>query len=432
MVHQAHKQELVPGTITHTIGLLSLWSQRPSRGLAKVEFSSDFARQKVIKELRYKLKNKGIVFYEIKLPQGKNPSDVFNFILKELEKLEFGVVSISGFETVFSDESIRFEFLRVLNFNRENLAKFNLRQIWWMSWDFNNQAMGIMPDLNSWFSLRLYLSETPINIDSEKNITKTPDVFGIATSALTSQLKSLPNNLPIPSAKFIGREQILRELHQGLQQNEKVAICALMGMGGVGKTELALQYAWQEWEKKTYPGGICWLNALHQELGLQILSFARNYLQITPPEDGTLSERVRYCWQNWPAGNVLIIFDDVRDYGQIEPYLPPINKTRFKIIVTTRFNYISAITTTINLNILTEVEAIELLKVYVTYDRIDAQLEQAKLLCRDLDYLPLALKLTACLLVQEKSWTIEKIREKLATILERESFIKKDDRLHKK
>jgi hypothetical protein len=126
MVHQPNKQKLVPETINHIIALLLLWSQRPSQGLAKIEFLSDCDRQTVITELSYQLKNKEITFHEIKLPQKENPSGVFNFILKELGNLESGVVSISGFETVFSDNSNRSSLLRILNFNRENLAKFNL------------------------------------------------------------------------------------------------------------------------------------------------------------------------------------------------------------------------------------------------------------------------------------------------------------------
>ncbi|GCA96285.1 tetratricopeptide TPR_2 repeat protein, partial [Microcystis aeruginosa 11-30S32] len=31
-------------------------------------------------------------------------------------------------------------------------------------------------------------------------------------------------------------------------------------MGGIGKTELARQFGWQQWREKAYPGGICWLN----------------------------------------------------------------------------------------------------------------------------------------------------------------------------
>jgi len=53
-----------------------------------------------------------------------------------------------------------------------------------------------------------------------------------------------------------------------------VAITAVARMSGVGKTELALQYAMYHWEQGTYPGGVCWLGVLGVDLGTQILPFA--------------------------------------------------------------------------------------------------------------------------------------------------------------
>ncbi|MEM8676651.1 MAG: hypothetical protein AAGF83_22725 [Cyanobacteria bacterium P01_G01_bin.67] len=64
-----------------------------------------------------------------------------------------------------------------------------------------------------------------------------------------------PSNLrKIGSANFVGRERKLKELHQLLQKNERVSISAISGMGGIGKTELALHYALAY--KDNYPGSL--------------------------------------------------------------------------------------------------------------------------------------------------------------------------------
>ena len=64
---------------------------------------------------------------------------------------------------------------------------------------------------------------------------------------------SAKHNLPGPGARyFVGREEDLLDLHNLLQAGEKTAIrAALQGMGGIGKTELALQYA--RHDQQRYP-----------------------------------------------------------------------------------------------------------------------------------------------------------------------------------
>jgi hypothetical protein len=53
----------------------------------------------------------------------------------------------------------------------------------------------------------------------------------------------IPSNVRQGSPNFVGRDQDLADLDRALQMDGIVAVCAVRGMGGVGKTELALQYA---------------------------------------------------------------------------------------------------------------------------------------------------------------------------------------------
>jgi tetratricopeptide (TPR) repeat protein len=204
-------------------------------------------------------------------------------------------------------------------------------------------------------------------------------------------------------------------------------------MGGIGKTELARQFGWQEWREKAYPGGICWLNVAESDggfIGTSILDFARLYLKLTLPDEGELEEKIRYCWQNWLAGNVLIIFDDVRDYQQIKDYLPPQEDKRFQVLITTRKEYLSATIATFRVEVLKEKDALDLLRSYLKDNRIDTQIEEAKLLCQDLGYLPLGLELVARLLVRRQDWKISKIRQKLAENGLEEPILDKNPKFH--
>ena len=137
-----------------------------------------------------------------------------------------------------------------------------------------------------------------------------------------------------------------------------MVIAAINGMGGVGKTELAIQYATQH--LLDYPGGICWVNAQGILAGLQILRFAEIQFNIVPPKDWELADKLQFCWSKWQPGEVLFIFDDVFDYEkQVEPFLS--NQSRFKVLLTTRIQFDSTLQQ-LRLDVLKPLAAMRLLK----------------------------------------------------------------------
>ncbi|GAP99709.1 tetratricopeptide repeat protein [Leptolyngbya sp. NIES-2104] len=203
----------------------------------------------------------------------------------------------------------------------------------------------------------------------------------------------IPQNLPSNgTATFVGREADMAALHDQLQQSERVVIASIHGMGGIGKTELALQYALRHFAGKLYPGGVCWLRS-REEVGTQIVSFARSQLGLQPPEDLELLEQVRWCWRNWQAGEVLAVFDDVQQYADVEAFLPPAGEPRFKVLMTTRLLKVAKSVQNFEIKVLDEASALNLLRAIVLDGRIDQDLETAKRLCEWLGYLPLGLEL---------------------------------------
>src|SRR5262249_20934050 len=64
-----------------------------------------------------------------------------------------------------------------------------------------------------------------------------------------------------PNPDFVGRSDDLKALHAALQTREPVGIrpAGHTGMGGIGKTQLAVEYAYRH--KADYPDGIFWVNA---------------------------------------------------------------------------------------------------------------------------------------------------------------------------
>ncbi|BAU63957.1 NB-ARC domain-containing protein [Stanieria sp. NIES-3757] len=220
--------------------------------------------------------------------------------------------------------------------------------------------------------------------------------------------QGIPQNIISSSTdKFVGRERDLENLNQQLQRHNQVVIAAVEGMGGVGKTELAIQYSLLNLQLKTYPGGICWIHAREQDIGLQIVNFARTDLDLNPPDDLELPDRVRWCWKRWQEGNTLIVLDDVNDYSEIKPYLPP-QPSQFKVLITTRLKL--DLPSSLYLAVLSEPDALELLSQLVGSAKVEQELETAKELCQRLGYLPLALQLVGRYIKKRRISLAEELR----------------------
>ncbi|MGD1852266.1 MAG: tetratricopeptide repeat protein, partial [Cyanophyceae cyanobacterium] len=213
--------------------------------------------------------------------------------------------------------------------------------------------------------------------------------------------------------QFVGRDGALAELHRLLQQAGRAALASVAGMGGVGKTELAVQYARRHLQGD-YPGGVVWLAG--SRAGLELVNFAR--ATFFPDQDfaalGDLPAQLNYCWQRWPADekppeSVLLIFDDVTDYEtQVKPFVP--SNERFRILVTTR-EKLQGIER-LDLNVLKLEDAIALLRAIAGDDRVAAELEGAEAICEWLGFLPLGIELVGYFLRKKPELS-------LATMLER-------------
>ncbi|MHC5737766.1 tetratricopeptide repeat protein [Nostoc sp.] len=216
-------------------------------------------------------------------------------------------------------------------------------------------------------------------------------------------------NIPFSGVKeFIGREAELQNLNQLLQQNQQVAIAAIAGMGGVGKTELALQYA--NLHRVTYQGGICWLSAL-QDVGVQFVLFARTCLKLNIPEDLDLVGQVQSCLRQWHEGEVLLVIDNVTNYREeVRCYLESV-PSRFKQLITTREKLQMPIVR-LDLDVLKPLAAMELLKSIVGIERLRREPLIARKLCKWLGYLPLGLELVGrYLLVDEELSLAEMLQD---------------------
>ena len=216
----------------------------------------------------------------------------------------------------------------------------------------------------------------------------------------------------------------LERLHTQLQQDNLVAISAIEGMGGVGKTELAIQYTQQY--KSDYEGGIGWLFAREFNIGTQVVGFAQSQLSLKIPEGLELPDQVAFCWRNWREGDVLLVLDDVVNYSRdVKPYLPPSASNRFKVLMTTRLKFGPPIQS-ISLDVLSEEQSLELLVVLIGSERVKQELDIAKTLCQWLEYLPLGIELVGRYLRKRTDLSLSTLLFRLQQKVKKRLAIKHD------
>lgn len=100
-------------------------------------------------------------------------------------------------------------------------------------------------------------------------------------------IPAIPQNLP-PRGEFIGREREMEQVRQALSSRSFLVV--IEGIGGIGKTALALEVAHELWEKGAYDG-VIWTTARDHALDLNDIldTFARTidypYIAQLPPEE---------------------------------------------------------------------------------------------------------------------------------------------------
>jgi tetratricopeptide (TPR) repeat protein len=262
-----------------------------------------------------------------------------------------------------------------------------------------------------------------INVDGDGNVIGGNTIIVEPQKPPDRTSNEPPNNLEsrgIDRDRFVGRDDVLADLHARLQRSERVAIASVAGMGGVGKSELAVQYG-RRHLRETYCGGVVWLAG--ERAGLELLSFARStfFPTVDFSQFGDLREQLAFCWAHWPAKevppeSVLLIFDDVTDYAaQVKPCLP--SDGRFRVLVTTRekLDAKKLGIDRLDLAVLKPLAAIRLLTLWIGRDRVCQEARIARDLLKWLGYLPLAIELVGSLLAIEPDLTIAKLFEQLKT-----------------
>ncbi|WNF30533.1 FxSxx-COOH system tetratricopeptide repeat protein [Streptomyces sp. C11-1] len=168
-------------------------------------------------------------------------------------------------------------------------------------------------------------------------------------------------NVPPKNPNFTGRESLLAAVERQLTEDETTAVLphALHGLGGVGKSQIAVEYVYRHSAEYNV---IWWIPAEQESLILGALAeLARSLGLEVGPQANTAVPAVREALRTGkPFDNWLLVFDNAEDIEAVRSYFP--NGGPGKIIVTSRNREWERVATPLSVDVFDREESIALLK----------------------------------------------------------------------
>lgn len=195
-----------------------------------------------------------------------------------------------------------------------------------------------------------------------------------------------------------------------------MAVSAVAGIGGVGKTTLAVHVAHQA--RRHFPDGQLYVDlqgagARAAEPETVLGSFLRALGTADSAIPDTLDERAALYRSTLDGRRILILLDNAHDAAQIRPLLP--GTPGCAALVTSRVRMVDlAGAHLVDLDVMSPEEALQLFTRIVGAERVGAEREAALDVVAACGFLPLAIRIAASRLAARRTWTVSVLAAKLA------------------
>ncbi|MDH6518395.1 DNA-binding SARP family transcriptional activator [Streptomyces sp. SAI-135] len=228
-----------------------------------------------------------------------------------------------------------------------------------------------------------------------------------------------PAQLPATVPDFTGRASFVTELSEVLASGSEgrvMAVSALAGIGGVGKTTLAVHVAHQA--RSAFPDGQLYVDlqgagsrAADPETVLGAFLRALGTTDSAIPD--SLEERAALYRSVLDGRRVLVLLDNARDAAQIRPLLP--GTEGCAALVTSRVRMVDlAGAHLVDLDVMSPDEALQLFTRIVGEERVASERKAALDVVAACGFLPLAIRIAASRLAARRTWTVSVLAAKLA------------------
>jgi DNA-binding SARP family transcriptional activator len=225
-----------------------------------------------------------------------------------------------------------------------------------------------------------------------------------------------PHLLPVDIPDFTGRTDELarlRELVTGLEGGVRLAIVS--GPAGVGKTTLSVHVAHQL--RDQFPHGQLYvdLHGADRPESLtpkEVLARFLRALGVESPMPDTVDERAELYRDIVAGRNILVMLDNARDADQVRPLIP--GSSTCAVVITSRTRLAAAVGgNAVDLDVLTEPQAIDLMSRITGSERIRSEPPAAAGLVSLCGGLPLAVRIAAARLVAKPHWSVNQLVDRL-------------------
>lgn len=227
-----------------------------------------------------------------------------------------------------------------------------------------------------------------------------------------------PAQLPATVPDFTGRDLFVRELGNRLARAEGsvMAVSALAGIGGVGKTTLAVHVAHAA--RPRFPDGQLYVDlqgagARFAEPEAVLGSFLRALGTPDSAIPDSVDDRSALYRSTLDGRRVLILLDNARDAAQVRPLLP--GTEGCAALVTSRVRMVDLEGAhLVDLDVMSPEEALQLFTRIVGQERVTSEREAALDVVAACGFLPLAIRIAASRLASRRTWTVSVLAAKLA------------------
>ncbi|HET8657954.1 MAG TPA: FxSxx-COOH system tetratricopeptide repeat protein [Micromonosporaceae bacterium] len=228
----------------------------------------------------------------------------------------------------------------------------------------------------------------------EEGYGQTGESMPPVASTTLHDVKRLPQiwgNVPPRNPNFTGRESLLQDLQDKLAVDRETAVLphAIHGMGGVGKSQVAIEYVHRH--RADYDL-IWWIPAEHESQILAALTALAHRLHLeVRGEVITAVPAVREALStgDTPYQNWLLVFDNAEDPAEVKTYFP--TGGAGKILITSRNPEWTQVARSLEVNVFTRTESTTFL-IRRTPELTEAEADQ---LAEALGDLPLAVEQAA-------------------------------------